>query len=87
MKKAAIAVLLSGVALSSTAFAGNVCHVPKSQWKSKAAMAAELKKMNWHVKHINVDEGCYEVYATDQNGKRQEMFFNPATLKMLHSEK
>jgi len=35
------------------------------------------------VRQIKTEGGCYEVYATDKSGKRQNMAFNAKTLKQV----
>jgi len=35
------------------------------------------------VRQIKTEGGCYEVYATDKSGKRQNQAFNAKTLKQV----
>ena len=52
-------------------------------WKSKQELAAKMKKDGWTVRHIKVDGGCYEAYATSPEGQRVEAYFHPVTLENL----
>ncbi len=37
----------------------------------------------YKVRQIKTEGGCYEVYATDKDGKRANMAFNAETLEKL----
>lgn len=59
------------------------CDAPQAQWKSLAALEAQLKKAGWELRKSKVDGGCYEVYGTDPDGNRVEAYFHPVTFKKL----
>lgn len=59
------------------------CDAPPKQWKSRAALEAQLKKQGWQVRKSKVDGGCFEVYGTDPKGNRVEAYFHPVTFKKL----
>jgi hypothetical protein len=59
------------------------CDAPQKQWKSRAALEAQLKKQGWQLRKSKVDGGCYEVYGTDPKGNRVEAYFHPVTFKKL----
>ena len=44
-----------------------------------------LKADGLTVKQIKVEKGCYEVYATDKAGKRQNIAYNAETLQKLNN--
>lgn len=72
------------VAGSGSAFAATGCSTsPASKWQSKATLESQLKSEGMKVRQIKVEKGCYEVYATNKSGKRQNMAFNAETLKPL----
>jgi hypothetical protein len=75
----ALAFLVTGPALA----AGKCATTPKAQWQSKSALEAQLTKDGYKVRQIKVEGGCYEVYATDKDGKRANMAFNAETLEKL----
>ncbi|HZS83234.1 MAG TPA: PepSY domain-containing protein [Stellaceae bacterium] len=56
---------------------------PKSKWQPEAKLEAQLKSEGLKVRQIKVENGCYEVYATDKAGKRTNMAFNAETLQKL----
>jgi hypothetical protein len=66
--------------LSGTAFASETCSVPKAEWQPEQALRQKLETAGWKINRIKIDDGCYEVYGTDANGKRAETYFNPKSL-------
>jgi hypothetical protein len=72
------------VSASPAAATGKLsCDAPEKQWKSRAALEAQLKKQGWKLRKSKVDGGCYEVYGTDPKGNRVEAYFHPVTFKKL----
>lgn len=52
---------------------------PKSKWKDQDAFKKELA-LNYKIKVFKVTEGnCYEIYGWNKEGKKVEIYFNPAT--------
>lgn len=75
-----IAGMLAGQALA----AGGTCSTaPKSQFKSKATLQAQLTGEGLTVRQIKVEKGCYEVYAVDKSGKKVNLAYNAETLEKL----
>ena len=54
-----------------------------SSWQSKDVLKETLIKAGWEVRLIKEDDGCYEVYALDENKARTEAYFHPVTLKRV----
>lgn len=50
-------------------------------WQSKDVLEQRLTDEGWDVRKIEVDGGCYEVYALDDKGERVEAYFHPQTLE------
>ncbi|OSQ39508.1 PepSY domain-containing protein [Thalassospira mesophila] len=78
------------LALSSFGFLPSVssanemsCKAPMDQWQKPEALQTKLEGQGWKVKQIKTEDGCYEVYALDEDGKRVETLFDPATLKAV----
>jgi hypothetical protein len=69
-----------GVMTATAAFASERCSVPKAEWQPEQALRQKLEGAGWKINRIKTDEGCYEVYGTDANGKRAETYFDPKTL-------
>ena len=69
------------------AYAGPHCHVAMADWQPREALQAKVTAMGWSVQRIKTDDGCYKVYARDQNGQRIKAKFDPATLEQLKLER
>jgi hypothetical protein len=59
------------------------CKVPAKEWQPKEALASKLEKEGWTIRKLKVDNGCYEVYGFDAQGKKRETYFNPKTLEVV----
>ncbi|MBV7257261.1 PepSY domain-containing protein [Pacificimonas sp. WHA3] len=60
------------------------CDVPESEWQPREALEAQLTAEGWTVRKSKVDGGCYEVYAKDEEGRKIEAYFDPATFEKLY---
>ena len=84
MRVSAFAVL--AIVAAGPAFAAGTCSsAPKSKWQSKSALESQLQTDGYKVRQIKTEGGCYEVYATDKDGKRANMAFNAETLEKLEN--
>ena len=85
MKTLLISALL--VAISSAAFAGPTCNVPKDKWMKEADFKAALTAQGYQIKTFKVSKGeCYEIYGFDKAGKKVEIYFDPATAAILETK-
>ncbi|AGX87314.1 PepSY domain-containing protein [Candidatus Symbiobacter mobilis] len=65
---------------TTAAFAGPACHVPKDKWMKEADFKAMIEAQGYKIKTFKVSKGeCYEIYGTDKEGKKVEIYFDPAT--------
>lgn len=87
MLKAMTIPVLAGVfaALVGTtpARADDDCWVPMADWQPRDAVVQLAKEHGWTLRRIKIDDGCYELVATDANGAPLEIKVNPATLEIL----
>jgi hypothetical protein len=74
-----IAIAATGPALAE----GKCATGPKSKWQPKSVLETQLQADGYKVRQIKVEGGCYEVYATDKDGKRANMAYNAQTLQKL----
>jgi hypothetical protein len=82
---AALAAVLA-TAASGAALASDKCRVPQAEWQPQQALQQKLEGEGWKVKTMKVDDGCYEVYGTDAQGKRMEVYFDPKTFAVVKSK-
>jgi hypothetical protein len=74
----------AAIALSNPALAAGKCStLPKSNWQPQARLEAQLASEGLKVRQVKVENGCYEVYAINKDGKRENMAFNAETLQRL----
>jgi hypothetical protein len=79
----ALALSLAAGLLAAPAFATGLATCdsgPKESWQSQTKLEAMLKEKGFEVRRIKEDGGCYEVYATDKQGRKGEFYFHPKTL-------
>lgn len=87
MKSRLVASALIGLIFASASAlavaAENCPRIAPEQWKPEADVRAVTESMGYKVVQIKMDDGCYEVLATDKKGKKFELQFNPADAKLL----
>jgi len=87
MKRILIATALLGFTGASAALAETNCNVPKAEWQPEQVLRDKLAAQKWTIKNIKTGEGCYEVYGTDDKGKRFEIYYNPKTLQPIEGNR
>ncbi|VAV89326.1 hypothetical protein MNBD_ALPHA02-348 [hydrothermal vent metagenome] len=58
---------------------------PKSQWMTKTSITKTLKEEEYEIRKVEVEDGCYEVYAM-KDGKKYEIYINPKNGKIVDTE-
>ena len=71
---------------AGAALAEDDCNIPMANWQPREAVRAMAEQRGWQVRRIKIDDGCYEIDAKDQAGKRIEVTVHPATLEVLRIE-
>lgn len=72
-------VFIAGSLPAPTQASGYECESgPKSEWMPKESILKSLAAQGYKVRKVEVEDGCYEVYAL-KDGKKYEVFVNPAT--------
>jgi len=82
MRKIIIALSLAA-GFSGTAFAAAKCNVAMADWQPREALQAKLEGEGWKVRSIKTEDGCYEAYAINGEGKKVEAYFNPQTFQSI----
>lgn len=65
------------------AWAGDDCDAPLSRWQSRDAVRQMAAAKGWHIQRLKIDDGCYEIRATDAQGRAFKAKLDPETLKVL----
>ena len=85
MRKFLIAAIVASTAGAPALATGKMtCDVAEADRHPIEHLEAKLKTDGWAVRKAKVDGGCYEVYATDDEGRRVEAYFDPATFEKLY---
>ncbi len=82
MRMITAAICLSA-GLSGAAFASEKCAVPMADWQPREALQTKLEGDGWKVRSIKTEDGCYEAYAINADGKKVEAYFNPQTFQSV----
>ena len=88
--KSAHLLFAAALAFSGAAFGQHAerCEpIPKDQWKPQADLQRKLADMGWKVSRVKIENGCYEVYGTDEKGGKVEVFFHPVTFERVVADK
>ena len=87
MPRSTLFALIAVVGLAAgPALAADRCSVPKAEWQPREALQKKLETQGWTIKRMDTEDGCYEVYALDQQGRRVEAYFNPKTLEPVSTK-
>ena len=79
---AALAALTGATAVS----AGPQCNVDKAEWQTEQALRDKLGAQKWTIAKVKIDNGCFEVYGTDDKGQKVEVYFDPKTLEPVSGQ-
>jgi hypothetical protein len=79
-------VCISLIFFTSATLADEECKDPIAQWQSREVLKAKLEQQGWVVKRIRIDDGCYEVRAINEQGRRVKATYAPASLTLLELE-
>ena len=65
-------------------FSGAVAHAkkecttePKEKWMSEEAFKGKVEAEGYKIRKFKQPGTCYEIYGTDKEGKKVEIYFNP----------
>ncbi len=76
----ALALALFGIA--SSARAGSLdrpcTDAPRERWLSVEALKDKVEALGYKVQAVKLKNACGEMYTLDKNGKRVELFVDPA---------
>ena len=82
-----ILLLLALSMFSAPAFAGAKCEKhAKNEWISEADAKTQIEAQGYKIRKFKVDGNCYEIYGTNKEGKRAEVYFDTKTLAVVKAE-
>ena len=87
MKPSKTPILFAALALTTLtalpALAGDDCQVPLDRWQPREAVQQMATSQGWTVQRLKIDDGCYELRATDAQGRRIKVKLDPESLQIL----
>lgn len=81
-----ILIVVMSLGAVGVALADDDCAVPMADWQSRAAVEQMAVAQGWTVRRIKIDDGCYEIDASDAEGRVIEVKVDPATLAIMEFE-
>ena len=84
---ATFGVLTANPALAGS-YSGTCTTAPKDRWMTEVAAQAKVTAAGYTVASIKTTRAgnCFEAYATDKSGKKMELFLDPTTAEIIHSQ-
>ena len=83
-----VLVAIACLAMAPTAaFAGANCKAnPKAEWMSETDAKAKLVAQGYKIDKFKIDGNCYEIYGSNKDGKKVEIYFDTRTLDVVKAE-
>lgn len=81
-----LAFIISLTLITKSSLADEDCRDPIETWQSREVLKKALEGQGWVVKRIRIDDGCYQVRAIDDQGRRVEAVYAPADLTLQEFE-
>lgn len=77
-----LALSFAGVAVAKSSCTDQ----PKDKWMSEADFKKKVEAEGYKIKRFKQPGTCYEIYGTDKDGKKVEIYFNPVDGTIVKSE-
>ncbi len=72
---------------SVSAFAKKNCtDEPKNKWMSEEAFKKKAEDLGYKIRKCKQPGSCYEIYGTNKEGKKVEIYFNPVDGSIVKEE-
>lgn len=73
------------LAFSTLAFAkkDHCTDEPKDKWMSEADFKAKMEAEGYKIRKFKTPGTCYEIYGTNKDGKKIEIYFNPVDASIV----
>lgn len=71
---------------AASVLADDECKDPIANWQPREMLKQKLEQQGWRVKRIRIDDGCYDVRAIDEQGRRVKATYAPASFTLLELE-
>ena len=55
--------------------------------QTRDEVKTHFENQGWEIRRIKTEDGCYEIYAIDDQNQRREVYVDPATLDIVYDDK
>lgn len=88
MKTIVSAVLVGAAATFSTAVLAKAdCKAyPKAEWMKEDDAKAKIQAQGYTISKFKVDGNCYEIYGTNKEGQKVEIYYDAKSLEPVKTE-
>lgn len=85
MKK--LLIVTAALLVGPVAFAKKNCtEEPKDKWMSEADFKKKAEAEGYKIRKFKTPGTCYEIYGTNKEGQKVEIYFNPVDGSIVKSE-
>ena len=71
----------------TAALAGANCKAnPKADWMSEADAKTKIAAQGYKIEKFKIDGNCYEIYGSNKDGKKVEIYFDTKSLDVVKAE-
>lgn len=64
--------------ISNSAYAKKTCtDQPKDKWMKEEDFKKKAEELGYKIRKFKQPGSCYEIYGTNKDGKKVEVYFNP----------
>jgi hypothetical protein len=71
----------------TAALAGANCKAnPKADWMSETDAKTKILAQGYKIEKFKIDGNCYEIYGSDKEGKKVEIYFDTKSLDVVKAE-
>lgn len=85
-KSLAMLAAVAAFGSAGVAEADDGCFVPMANWQPRDAVLRMAGARGWIVRRIKIDDGCYEIAGSDEQGRAIEATVDPGTLAVIDVE-
>ena len=71
------------VMMTSNAFAETKCNTKPLDETAADALAQLSNEFNWTISKMKIDDGCYELHVTDEDGNVLKVKIDPETMDVV----
>ena len=87
MHRFAVAAVLCAMLSPVAAWAGANCKAnPKAEWLSEADAKSRIEAQGYKISKFKIDGNCYEIYGTNKEGKKVEIYYDTKSLDVVKAE-